>query len=100
MLSLDPDEKLNLDEQIFIFLNSTLTSPNTITELPTKSYVDSLHENSRNRRDLSSAFNDQDSEFDKNRFNNLDSITDKRDPGSDNEVSTKKYVDDSIGEGT
>ena len=29
LLRLDPDEKLNLDEQGSIFLNSTLTSPKT-----------------------------------------------------------------------
>ena len=53
LLRLDPDEKLNLHEQNSIFLNSTLTSPKTIIELPTKSYIDSLHEeNERNRRDL------------------------------------------------
>ena len=49
LLRLDPDEKLKQDS---INLNSTLTSPKTIIELPTKSYVDSLHESSRNRRDL------------------------------------------------
>ena len=52
LLRLAPEEKLNLNEQDSIFLNSTLTLPNTIIELPTKSYVDSLHESSRNRRDL------------------------------------------------
>ena len=40
LLRLDPDEKLNLHEQNSIFLNSTLTSPKTIIELPTKSYID------------------------------------------------------------
>ena len=64
LLILDPGEKLKLDEQDSINLNSTLTSPKTIVEKPTKSYVDSLHESSRNRRDLSSVFNDQDNEFD------------------------------------
>ena len=50
---LDPEEKLNLDEQDSIILNSSLTSPITKIELPTKSYIDSLHEeNERNRRDL------------------------------------------------
>ena len=100
LLRLHPDEKLNLDEQDSILLNSTLTLPNTIIELPTKSYVDSLHETSRNRRDLSSVFNDQDNEFDCNKLTNLDSITVNRDPNLDNELTNKKYVDDSIGEGT
>ena len=45
-------------------------------------------------------FNDQDNEFDNNRLTNLDSITNNRDPSSDNELANKKYIDDSIGEGT
>ena len=119
LLRLDPDEKLKQDP---IVLNSTLTTPKTIIELPTKnyvdnkfndpsitkntdhvdlkaknlenvgwvkvnkmpatvehltpklyvdnaihdiiSYVDNLHEINRNRRNLSSVFNDQDDEFD------------------------------------
>ena len=97
---LDPGEKLNLDEQDSIFPNSTLTSPKTIIEMPTKSYVDSLHEINRNRRDLSSVFNDQDNEFNNNKLTSLDSITVNRDPSSDNALADKKYIDDSIGEGT
>ena len=58
LLKLDPDEKLKLDEQDSIVLNSYLTLPKTIIEIPSKSYVDSLHEINRNRRDLSSVFND------------------------------------------
>ena len=63
LLGLDPDEKLNLDEQDSIILNSTLTSSKTIIELPTQSYVDTLQENRKNRQDLSSVFNDQDNEL-------------------------------------
>ena len=59
------DEKLKLDERGSIVLTSTVTSPRTKIELPSKSYVDSLHEINRNRRDLSSVSNDQDNEFDK-----------------------------------
>ena len=44
MLRSDPIEKLKVDEQDTIVLNSTLTSPKTIIELPTKSYVDSLED--------------------------------------------------------
>ena len=95
-----PDEKINLDEQDSIIPNSTLISPETITELPTKSYVDSLYESSRNRRDLSSVFNDQNNEFDNNNVTNLDTVTVNRNPNSDKELSDKNYVDDSIGEGT
>ena len=155
LLRLDPDEKLKQDSTI---LKSTLTSPKTIIETPTKNYVDykfndpsiikttdhvdfndknldhvrwikvngmpaveehltpkiyvdnaisdiipyvdNLHELNRSRRDLSSVFNDPDNEFDKNKLTNLDSVTVNRNPSSDNEVSNKKYVDDSIGEGT
>ena len=53
LLRLDPDEKLNLNEQDSIILNSTLTEPKTVIVIPTKSYIDSLHEeNERNRRDF------------------------------------------------
>ena len=100
LLRLDPDERLNLDQQDSINLNSTLTSPKTTVEVPTKNYVDSLHESSKNRRDLSSVFNDQDKEFDNNKINNLDSVTSNRNPSSNDELSNKKHVDDSIGEGT
>ena len=86
MLRLDPDEKLRLNEQDSVVLNSTLTLTKTINELPTKSYVDSLHESSRNRRDLSIVFNDQGNEFDKNKLTNLYSITVNRNPNLDNEL--------------
>ena len=155
LLRLDPDEKLVQDT---IILNSTLSTPKTILEIPTKnyvdnkfndpsiikntkhadfnnkfldnvrmitinelpkwpneltpkvyvdnalsdviSYIDNLHEINRDRRDLSSVFNDQDNEFDNNKLTNFDSITVNRDPNLDNELSNKKYVDDSIAEGT
>ena len=100
LLRLDPDEILNLDEQYSIVLDSTLTSTKTIIELPTKKYADSLHEINRDRQDLSSLFNDQDNEFDNNKLTTLDSVTLNRNLTSDNEVSNKKHVDDSIGEVT
>ena len=100
LLRLDPEEKLNLDEQDSICLNSTLTSPQTIIEIPTKSYVDSLHEINRNRRDLSSVFNDQDNEFDDNKLTNLDSVTVNGNPSSDNELANKKYIDDELDKNT
>ena len=53
MIRLDADEKLKLDEQNSIVLNSSSTLPKTVIELPTKSYVDSLYEeNERSRLDL------------------------------------------------
>ena len=64
------------------------------------SYVDNLHEINRKRRDLSSVFSDQDNEFDNNKLTSLHSITVNRDSSSDNELACKKYIDDSIGEGT
>ena len=100
LLRLDPDEKLKLDEQDSITLNSSLMSPKTTIELPTKSYVDSLHKITRNRRDLSSVFNDQDKEFDNNKLTNLDSVSVNRDPSSDNELTNKKYLDDELDKNT
>ena len=99
LLRLDPDDKLKLDEQDFIVLNSTLTSPKAILEVPTKSHVDSLHEIDRNRRDLLSVYNDQDNEFDKINLIHLDSTTVNTDPCCDNELANKKCVDGSIGQG-
>ena len=100
LLRLDPDVKLKLDEQDSIVLNSTLTSPKTMIDLPTKSYLGSLHENSRNRRDLSSVLNDQDNEFDINKLTNLDSVTVNRDPSSDNVLANKNYIDDKLDRNT
>ena len=62
LLRLHRDEKLNLDEQDSILLNSILIPPNAIIEIPTKSYVDSLHgEIERSRRDLGLDFYDESS---------------------------------------
>ena len=87
LLRLDLNENLKLDEQDSINLNSTLTSPKTIIEIPTKSFVDSVHESSRNRRDLSSVFNDQDNQFDNNKLTDSDTVTVNRELISHNEFS-------------
>ena len=110
LLRLDPDEKLNLHEQNSIFLSSTLTSPKTIIELPTKLYIDSLHEeNERNRRDLGIDFydesndlvkNNQDNDLNDKKLTNLDNITINRNPSSDKEASNKKYIDDELHKNT
>ena len=63
LLRLDADEKLKPDGQDSLILNSTLTSPKTMREFPTKLYVDGLHKSSRNRLDIPTVLNDQDSEF-------------------------------------
>ena len=100
LLRLYHDEKLKLNEQDSIVPNSALTSSKTIIEIPTKSYVYNLHESRKSRRDLSSVFNDQGNEFDNKKLTNLHSVTVNRNLTSDNELSNKKYVDDSIAEGT
>ena len=58
----------------------------------TKPYVDSLSENDRNRRDMSTVFKDQDIEFNNDRLTNLDSITVIRNPSIDNELSNKEML--------
>ena len=84
LLRLDLEKKLNPDEQHSMFLKSILTSSKTILEIPNKNYVDSLHESSKNRRDLTSVFNDQDNDFDNNKLTNMESTTVNRNPSSDN----------------
>ena len=62
LLRLDPKGKIHHGKLDSISLNSSITSPRTIIELPTKSYVDSLHgENERSRRDLGLDFHDESS---------------------------------------
>ena len=76
----------------------------------TKAYGDQFHqENERSRRDVGLDFynesndlvkNNQDNDLNDKNLTNLDSITVNRNPTSDNEVSNKRYVDDSLGENT
>ena len=62
LLRLDPKSDIHHGKLDSIFVNSPITSPRTIKELPTKSYVDSLHEgNERSRRDLGLDFYDESS---------------------------------------
>ena len=96
MLSLDPNGKLELNEQDSVIPNSTLTSMKTILELSTRAYVYSSNENSGNRRDLSTVFNDEDTEIDINKKTNLDSFTVNRFDSSDNELANKKNFDDEL----
>ena len=58
LLRVDPKSDIHFGKLDSIFVNSPITSPRTIIELPTRSYVDSLREINRDRRDLSSVFND------------------------------------------
>ena len=101
------------------FNNNNLSNINSITlntqavndnQVITKAYVDHFHqENERSRRDVGLDFYDESSYLVKNNQNNdlndrkltnLDSKAINRNPTSDNEVSNKKYIDDSIAEGT
>ena len=101
------------------FGNYNLTNINSITlntqavndnQVITKVYVDQFHqENERSRRDLGLDFynestdlvkNNQNNDLNNKKLTNLDSITINRNPTSDNEVSNKNYIDDSIAEGT
>ena len=110
LLRLDPDETLDLDNQDSIILKSTLTEPKTIIEIPTKAFIDSLHEeNERSRRDLGVDFYDESSDLGKNYqsndFNgniilNVRSIQINHDPSNDNHVSNKKYIDDELDKNT
>ena len=100
------------------FNNNNLTNINSITlytqavsynQVITKAFIDQFHqENERSRRDVGLDFfneskdlvkNNQDNDLNDNKLTNLDSITINRNPTSDNEVSNKKHIDDSIAEG-
>ena len=60
LMRIDPDETLDLYNQDSIILISTLTSSKTVIEIPTKAYIDSLHEeNERSRRDIDRDFYDE-----------------------------------------
>ena len=100
LLRLDHKSDIHFGKLDSIFVNSPITSPRTIIELPIRSYVDSLHEINRDRRDLSSVFNDQDNEFDNNKLTNLDSVIVNRNPNLDNELANKKYIDDELDKNT
>ena len=97
----------NLTNINSITLNTQAQNDNQVI---TKAYVDQFHqENERSRRDIGLDFynesselvkNNQDNDFNDNKLTNIDSIKVNRNPILDNEVSNKKYIDDSIAEGT
>ena len=101
------------------FNNNKLTNINSNTlnkhaendnEVITKAYVDQFHqENERSRRDVGLDFydasndlvkNNQDNDPNDKKLTHLDSITVNRNPISDNELANKKYIDESMREGT
>ena len=110
LLRLHLDENLKLDEQDSINLSSSLTSPKTIIEIPTESYIDSLHqENEQSRRDSCIDFCDessdlvkynQDNDLNGIKLTNLNSVTVNRNPNSDKELVNKKYLHDEFDENT
>ena len=110
LLRLDPSETLDLDNQDSILLNSTLSSPKKVIEIPTKSYIDSLHDEiERSRRDLGLSFynentdlvkNNKDNDFNDNKLINIDSIQVNRNPNLNNELANKKYIDDELNKHT
>ena len=94
-----------------IIYSITLNKPaENDNQVVIKAYVDQFHqENERSRRDIGLDFynessdstkNNQDNDLNDKKLKNIDSITVNRNPTSVDEVSNKKYVDDSIGEGT
>ena len=112
----EPSLVRNTQDNDFNIYN--LTNINSITlkkqaendnEVITKAYVDQFHhENERSRRHVGLDFynepnhlvkNSQDNDLNDNKLTNLDSIQVNRTPASDNELASKKYTDDSIGEG-
>ena len=110
---------ISLDEPTLVrnnrhndFNNINLTNINSITlntqavndnQVITKAYVDQFHqEKERSRQDLGINFydessalvkNNQDIDLNDDKLTNLDSVTVNVDPGSDGELSTKKYVE-------
>ena len=77
-----------------------MTSAETIIEIPTKPFVDSLSENKGKRHDVSTVVNDLDTEHDTISLANIDKITVNIEPTTDNELSNKNYVHDTSGEST
>ena len=79
-------------------------------EVITKAYVDQFHqENERSRRNAGLDFYDessdlvkknQDNDLKDNKLINLDSISVNRKPSSDNELASKKYIDDELDKNT
>ena len=101
------------------FNNNNLTNINSITlntqavndnQVINKAYVDQFHnDNERNRRDLGLSFyieeldlvkNNQDNDFNDIKVTNIDCVSVNRDPSTDREFSTKKYIDDKLDKNT
>ena len=93
----------NLTNIVSITLNSQAVSD---THVKAKAYLDRFHiYNERNRRDLRLNFHNDSSDlvkkiqnikFNDNNLTNLDSVAVNRDPSSDNDLPTKKYIDNEL----
>ena len=90
LLRLDPNEKLNLDEQDSIHLNSSLTSPKTKIEVPTKKYVDKKFD------DLSIIENTTHVDFKDKNLDNVRFIKVNTFPASPEHLTAEIYVDNAI----
>ena len=77
-----------------------MTSLKTRIETPRKIYVNSLHENSSNQRNISKILNNQDKEFDNIQLTNLDSTPIIRNPPLGKEITNKKNFDDVLDKNT
>ena len=99
--------KYNLSNINSITLNKEAKNYN---EVITRAYVDQFHqENERSRRNVGLDFyiessnlvkNNQDNYLNDNKLLNLDSITVNRKPNQDNELSSKKYIDEELDKNT
>ena len=87
LLTLDTDEKLTQDT---IVLNSTLTSPKTILEIPTKNYVDDKF------IDSSMIKNKDHVDVNDKVLDNVHSIKVKSYPTLDEQLTPKFYVDNFV----
>ena len=87
LLRLDPDEKLKQDS---IILNSNLTSPKTIIELPTKNYVDNKF------NDPSIIKNTDHVDFNNKDLDNVGWIKVNKYPFLEEHLTPKVYVDNAI----
>ena len=91
-LRLDPNEKLNLNEQASILLNSTLTSPKTIIKLSTKFYVD----NKFNEPSIIIIKNTTHVDFNDENLDNVRFIEVNTFPAFPNHLTAKFFVDKAI----
>ena len=113
------ESSLVRNNQDKIFNNNNLTKVNSFTvntqavndsEVITKAYVDQFHqENEQSRQDLGIDFYDESSDlvknnhhndFNDNDLTNFDSITVNGNPIPDNELASKKYIDDELEKNT